>query len=68
MGSPLPSGHCKGLVAVGHFFGRDLACGVSGMPLPGYVTMFHTSWKVHVLTTHEGPELPTRLGMQGIGA
>ena len=53
MDSPLPSGHCKGLVAVGHFFGRDLACGVSGMPLPGYVTMFHTSWKVHVPTAFD---------------
>ena len=50
MDSPLLSGHCKGLVAVGHVFGLCLACGVSGMPSPGYVLIHHTSWEVHVRT------------------
>ena len=54
MDSPLPSGHCKGLVAVGHFFGHDLACGVFGMSLPGYVVT-HTTWKVHVCTALDRP-------------
>ena len=31
-------------------FGRYLACGVSGMPSPGYVLIHHTSWEVHVRT------------------
>ena len=37
MVSPLPSEHCKGPVAVEHFFGHGLACGVFGMSLLGYV-------------------------------
>ena len=36
MGSPLLSEHCKGPVAVGHFVGHGLACGVFGMSLLGY--------------------------------
>ena len=62
MDSPLLSGHCKGLVAVGHFFGHDLAGGVFGMSLPGYVVVPYLLEGTCTYRTGQDPSYPLGWG------
>ena len=49
MDPPLPRRTLQGPGRCRAFVGHDLACGVFGMSLPGYVVA-HTAWKAHVFT------------------
>ena len=49
MDPPLPRRTLQGPGRCRAFVGHDLACGVFGMSLPGYV-VDHTAWKAHVFT------------------
>ena len=65
MDPPLPSEHCKGPVAVGHFVGHGLACGVFGMSLLGYEPYHQEGACTTALDRTRATHV---LGMRSIGA
>ena len=65
MDPPLPRRTLQGPGRCRAFVGHDLACGVFGMSLPGYVVPIppgRCMYALHLI----GPELPTRMGMLSI--
>ena len=66
MDSPLLSGHCKGLVAVGHVLGVTLRAGCPACLPRGMCCYTILPGKCMYVLHWTGPELPTMMGMQSI--